>query len=488
MTINFKAPEIKELQPRLLVMGIGGAGGNAINEMIDNGMQGVEFIAVNTDAQDLKHSKAKSKIQIGLNLTKGLGAGAKLDIGQAAADESLNDIVNILQGANMVFIAAGMGGGTGTGAAHVIARAAKELNILTVGVVTLPFLYEGPSRMRRAQQGLEELRRHVDTIIVIPNQNLFKIANEQTTFEESFNLSNNVLMHGVQSITDLMVRPGLINLDFADVESVMASMGKAMMGTGEAEGEGRAMKAAEMAISNQLIDDYTLKGAKGLLVNITGGKDLKLFEVDEAVNKVRAEVDPEAELIIGAITDPALDGKMRVSIVATSLDGQQPETKSVINMVHRIQNRNPGYSDFTSSNGTAAFSFSNTSSNPISHGANALKLENEVVSENINNNESVDNVNQQYHEELLKNQEIENIIENESDQNEISFSQEAIETTEPEQNISNDLKEFGVDTNEPDLFNSENQSSNTKDLLGDNVDESDEDDLEIPAFLRRQKN
>ena len=488
MTINFKAPEIKELQPRLLVMGIGGAGGNAINEMIDNGMQGVEFIAVNTDAQDLKHSKAKSKIQIGLNLTKGLGAGAKLDIGQAAADESLNDIVNILQGANMVFIAAGMGGGTGTGAAHVIARAAKELNILTVGVVTLPFLYEGPSRMRRAQQGLEELRRHVDTIIVIPNQNLFKIANEQTTFEESFNLSNNVLMHGVQSITDLMVRPGLINLDFADVESVMASMGKAMMGTGEAEGEGRAMKAAEMAISNQLIDDYTLKGAKGLLVNITGGKDLKLFEVDEAVNKVRAEVDPEAELIIGAITDPALDGKMRVSIVATSLDGQQPETKSVINMVHRIQNRNPGYSDFTSSNGTAAFSFSNTNSNPISHGANALKLENEVVSENINNNESVDNVNQQYHEELLKNQEIENIIENESDQNEISFSQEAIETTEPEQNISNDLKEFGVDTNEPDLFNSENQSSNTEDLLGDNNDDSDEDDLEIPAFLRRQKN
>ncbi len=488
MTINFKAPEIKELQPRLLVMGIGGAGGNAINEMIDNGMQGVEFIAVNTDAQDLKHSKAKSKIQIGLNLTKGLGAGAKLDIGQAAADESLNDIVNILQGANMVFIAAGMGGGTGTGAAHVIARAAKELNILTVGVVTLPFLYEGPSRMRRAQQGLEELRRHVDTIIVIPNQNLFKIANEQTTFEESFNLSNNVLMHGVQSITDLMVRPGLINLDFADVESVMASMGKAMMGTGEAEGEGRAMKAAEMAISNQLIDDYTLKGAKGLLVNITGGKDLKLFEVDEAVNKVRAEVDPEAELIIGAITDPELDGKMRVSIVATSLDGQQPETKSVINMVHRIQNRNPGYSDFTSNNGTAAFSFSNTSSNPISHGANALKLENEIVSENIDKNESVDNVNQQYHEELLKNQEIENILGDEFDQNETSFSQEAIETTEPEQNISNDLKEFGVDTNEPDLFNSENQSSNTEDLLGENDDDSDEDDLEIPAFLRRQKN
>jgi cell division protein FtsZ len=491
MTINFKAPEIKELQPRLLVMGIGGAGGNAINEMIDNGMQGVEFIAVNTDAQDLKHSKAKSKIQIGLNLTKGLGAGAKLDIGQAAADESLNDIVNILQGANMVFIAAGMGGGTGTGAAHVIARAAKELNILTVGVVTLPFLYEGPSRMRRAQQGLEELRRHVDTIIVIPNQNLFKIANEQTTFEESFNLSNNVLMHGVQSITDLMVRPGLINLDFADVESVMASMGKAMMGTGEADGEGRALKAAEMAISNPLIDDYTLKGAKGLLVNITGGKDLKLFEVDEAVNKVRAEVDPEAELIIGAITDPELDGKMRVSIVATSLDGQQPETKSVINMVHRIQNRNTGYSDPLINGSTPSFGFTNNNTNPVSHGANALKLDNEIVSENINENivrNDIDQANNQYHEELLKNQEAENIVENTFQDEESSFAQEAIEDNVNEEEATNDLKEFGVDSDAPDLFNSENvEMSNSEELLS-SENEEHEDDLEIPAFLRRQKN
>ena len=491
MTINFKVPEIKELQPRLLVMGIGGAGGNAINEMIDNGMQGVEFIAVNTDAQDLKHSKAKSKIQIGLNLTKGLGAGAKLDIGQAAADESLNDIVNILQGANMVFIAAGMGGGTGTGAAHVIARAAKELNILTVGVVTLPFLYEGPSRMRRAQQGLEELRRHVDTIIVIPNQNLFKIANEQTTFEESFNLSNNVLMHGVQSITDLMVRPGLINLDFADVESVMASMGKAMMGTGEAEGEGRAMKAAEMAISNPLIDDYTLKGAKGLLVNITGGKDLKLFEVDEAVNKVRAEVDPEAELIIGAITDPELDGKMRVSIVATSLDGQQPETKSVINMVHRIQNRNPGYSDFVTNGMTQSFQFSGNNPNLVSHGANALKLENEIVTNNSQsqiNNQSVSEMNDQYHEELLKNQEIEKSDSLSSEDNEMPISNETPESLEKIVEDQNDLREFGVDTNEPDLFSSENDNSESNDLLNSSEDEKEEDDLEIPAFLRRQKN
>jgi cell division protein FtsZ len=493
MTINFKAPEIRELQPRLLVIGVGGAGGNAINEMIDSNLQGVEFIAVNTDAQDLKLSKAKTRIQLGVNLTKGLGAGAKHDIGQAAADESLNEIVNTLQGANMVFIAAGMGGGTGTGAAHVIARAAKELNILTVGVVTLPFLYEGPSRMRRAQQGLEELRKHVDTIIVIPNQNLFKIANEQTTFEESFNLSNNVLMHGVQSITDLMVRPGLINLDFADVETVMASMGKAMMGTGEAEGEGRAIKAAEMAVSNPLIDDYTLKGAKGLLVNITGGKDLKLFEVDEAVNKVRAEVDPEAELIIGAITDSELDGKMRVSIVATSLDGQQPETKSVINMVHRIQNRNPGYSDFSNVGPTASFNFSSSNSSPVSHGANALKLENEVTSEIANQpaiKEEVNKVNNQYLEELLKSQEIENTVSETSNEHEVSFTEEAIkeESASIEQEIKNDLSEFGVESDAPDLFNNESESLNSNELLSSDSEDEQEDDLEIPAFLRRQKN
>jgi len=495
MTINFKSPEIKELQPRLLVVGVGGAGGNALNEMIDNGLQGVEFIAVNTDAQDLKLSKAKARIQIGLSLTKGLGAGAKHDIGQAAADESLNEIVNTLQGANMVFITAGMGGGTGTGAAHVIARAAKELNILTVGVVTLPFLYEGPSRMRRAQVGLEELRKHVDTIIVIPNQNLFKVANEQTTFEESFNLSNNVLMQGVQSVTDLMVRPGIVNLDFADVETVMASMGKAMMGTGEAEGEGRAAKAADMAISNPLIDDYTLKGAKGLLVNITGGKDLKLFEVDEVVNKIRAEVDPEAEVIIGAITSGDLDGKIRVSIVATALDGQQPESKSVINMVHRIQNRNPGYSDFNSASSAQSFNFSPIMTSPISHGANALKLENEIITEPATSTASSEMMNEQ----AATNQEVESIVENnQSNDFEQSFSEEALTTAQSEgsnpieeEHVSNGLENFGVEGEDaPDLFSSDSAISETEGLLStetlDNT--SEEDDLEIPAFLRRQKN
>ena len=487
MTINFKAPDIKELKPRILVLGIGGAGGNAVNGMIESGLQGVEFIAVNTDAQDLRLSHAQTKIQMGLNLTKGLGAGAKLDIGEAAADESLNEIVNVLQGSNMVFITAGMGGGTGTGAAHVIARAAKELNILTIGVVTLPFLYEGPSRMRKANQGLEELRKHVDTIIVVPNQNLFKIASEQTTFEESFLLSNDVLKHGVQSITDLMVRPGLINLDFADVETVMSSMGKAMMGTGQAEGEGRAVKAAEMAINNPLIDDYTLKGAKGLLVNITGGKDLKLFEVDEAVNKVRAEVDPDAELIIGAITDENLDGLMRVSIVATSLDGQQPEPKSVINMVHRIQNRNPGYSDFSNTSSSQAFTFSNQNSSIMTNGANALKIEEEVKDETENHSTSEINSS----EDLVNSSNIEeetNPVETELSK----VSDHKIETDESNSSPSNGLENFDFDEETPELFNSDgltNETDEETSLINEvNETKEEEDDLEIPAFLRRQKN
>ena len=486
MTINFKTPEIRELKPRILVLGVGGAGGNAINEMIGSGVEGVEFIAVNTDAQDLKTSKAKTRVQIGLNVTKGLGAGAKHEIGQAAANESLNDIIDLLKGANMVFITAGMGGGTGTGAAHIIARAAKELNILTVGVVTLPFLYESSSRMRRAQEGLEELRKHVDTIIVIPNQNLFKIANEKTTYKESFQLSNSVLRHGVQSVTDLMVKDGLVNLDFADVETVMSSMGKAMMGTGEAEGEGRATKATDMALNNPLIDDYSLKGAKGLLINITGGEDLTLFEVDEIVNKIRAEVDSEAEIINGSIIDPSLEGKIRVSIVATALDGQQPESKSVINMVHRIQNRNTGYSDFTNNGSSQSFNFSSTVSAPLTEGATALKLENEVseneVSENVNSDISYNNETDIISEsnietDLIDNNKTENVIETE---NEL--------VPETNEDISNGLENFGLEEETPELFNSETETSEEFTSFEKSENSNDEDDLDIPAFLRRQKN
>ena len=477
MTINFKAPDIRELKPRILVLGVGGAGGNAINEMIESGVEGVEFVAVNTDAQDLKTSKANARIQIGLNITKGLGAGAKHEIGQAAADESLNDIVDILKSSNMVFITAGMGGGTGTGASHVIARAAKELNILTVGVVTLPFLYEAPSRMRRAQLGLEELRKYVDTIIVIPNQNLFKIANEKTTYKESFQLSNSVLRHGVQSITDLMVKDGLVNLDFADVETVMSSMGKAMMGTGEAEGEGRAAKATDLALNNPLIDDYSLKGAKGLLINITGGEDLTLFEVDEITNKIRAEVDPEAEIINGSIIEPALEGKIRVSIVATALDGQQPESKSVINMVHRIQNRNSGYSDLSNIASSQSFDFSNTVASPITEGATALKLENEVQQETMTESEHP----------IVSDE-----IINESILEETKLEDELHVDMQEQESISNGLENFEIEEETPELFNSKNNENENLDnefTSFDNSESSEEEnDLEIPAFLRRQKN
>ena len=480
MTINFKTPDIRELKPRILVLGVGGAGGNAINGMIDAGLQGVEFIAVNTDAQDLRLSKAQGKIQMGLNLTKGLGAGAKLDIGEAAADESLNEIVNILQGANMVFITAGMGGGTGTGAAHVIARASKELNILTVGVVTLPFLYEAPSRMRRGQQGLEELRKHVDTIIVIPNQNLFKVANEKTTLKESFKLSNGVLRHGVQSVTDLMVKQGLINLDFADVETVMSRMGKAMMGTGEAEGEGRALKATEMALNNPLIDDYSLRGARGLLINITGGEDLTLFETDEIVNKIRNEVDHAAEIIIGSVTDNSLEGKVRVSIVATALDGQQPESKSVINMVHRIQNRNPGYSDFSTLHNSQSFNYSNAST-PTS-GANALKVDEALPS---SNEPKIDN-------ESILDQNININSDLGAVENSMNHSEESLVLTEEvkdQVSESNGLENFGLADEEPNLFDGSEVNYGSDDNNQEDADNNfDEDDFEIPAFLRRQKN
>jgi len=362
----------------------------------------------------------------------------------------------------------------------VIARAAKELNILTVGVVTLPFLYEAPSRMRRAQQGLEELRKHVDTIIVIPNQNLFKIATEQTTYKESFQLSNSILRHGVQSVTDLMVKDGLVNLDFADVETVMSSMGKAMMGTGEAEGEGRATKATDLALNNPLIDDYSLKGAKGLLINITGGEDLKLFEVDEIVNKIRAEVDPEAEIINGSIIEPALEGKIRVSIVATALDGQQPESKSVINMVHRIQNRNTGYSDFSQVNVPSGFNFSNSAID----GANALKLENEVVTETTTEVPAT----QISDDQAFQTQDV--VLENNTEKSTDHITNEE-EHNDFEQ-VSNGLENFQIEEEAPELFNSTDHVDQDSDAgFSSFVKEKsndEEDDLEIPAFLRRQKN
>jgi cell division protein FtsZ len=336
MAIRLNVPTATELSPRIVVFGVGGAGGNAVNNMIDADLQGVEFVVANTDAQALARSKAERRIQIGLNTTQGLGAGATPQVGMAAAEESQSEILDHLQDANMVFITAGMGGGTGTGAAPVIARTAKEQGILTVAVVTRPFQFEGPRRMRMADAGIAELQKHVDTLIIIPNQNLFRVANDKTTFHQAFQLADQVLHSGVRGITDLMVMPGLINLDFADVRSVMGEMGKAMMGTGEASGERRALEAATKAINNPLLEDMSLKGARGVLINITGGYDMTLFELDEAANHIRAEVDPDANIIVGSTFDETLEGVMRVSVVATGIEAEvatmpRPQTTSFFN-------------------------------------------------------------------------------------------------------------------------------------------------------------
>src|SRR5690348_11782579 len=320
MSINLKVPDIRELKPRLTVFGVGGAGGNAVNNMITAGLQGVDFVVANTDAQALTMSKAERIIQMGVQVTEGLGAGAQPDVGRAAAEEVLDEIRDHLSGAHMVFVTAGMGGGTGTGAAPVVARCAKEMGILTVGVVTKPFQFEGQRRMRTAESGIAELHKAVDTLLIIPNQNLFRVANEKTTFADAFAMADQVLYSGVACITDLMVKEGLINLDFADVRAVMREMGKAMMGTGEASGEKRALTAAEAAISNPLMDDASMKGARGLLISITGGKDLTLYEVDEAATRIREEVDQDANIIVGATFDESLEGVIRVSVVATGID------------------------------------------------------------------------------------------------------------------------------------------------------------------------
>ena len=320
MTLNLSMPGQDELKPRITVFGVGGAGGNAVNNMIEKQLDGVDFVVANTDAQALQQSVSKTRVQLGIKVTEGLGAGARASVGAAAAEESIEQIVDHLAGAHMCFITAGMGGGTGTGAAPIIAQAARELGVLTVGVVTKPFQFEGAKRMRQAEEGVEALQKVVDTLIIIPNQNLFRLANEKTTFTEAFSMADDVLYQGVKGVTDLMVRPGLINLDFADVRSVMDEMGKAMMGTGEAEGEDRAIQAAEKAIANPLLDEISLRGAKGVLINITGGHDLTLFELDEAANRIREEVDPEANIIVGSTLDTELGGVMRVSVVATGID------------------------------------------------------------------------------------------------------------------------------------------------------------------------
>jgi cell division protein FtsZ len=338
MSIDFIRPEVDELRPRISVIGVGGAGGNAIANMMRADVQGVDFVVANTDAQALNNSEADRRIQLGLKITQGLGAGSRPEIGRAAAEETLEEILQSLEGAHMCFIAAGMGGGTGTGAAPVIAKAARDRGILTVGVVTKPFAFEGARRSRSAEAGINELQQHVDTLIVIPNQNLFRLANSETTFKQAFEMADEVLQQGVRGITDLMVMPGLINLDFADVRSVMSEMGKAMMGTGEADGDNRAIEAAEKAISNPLLDGVSMKGAKGVIISITGGEDMRLMEVDEAASHIKELVDPDANIIWGSAFNNDLGGKIRVSVVATGIEaevGAQPQPAKVFSFPAR---------------------------------------------------------------------------------------------------------------------------------------------------------
>ena len=338
MSIDFIRPEVDELRPRISVIGVGGAGGNAIANMMRADVQGVDFVVANTDAQALNNSESDRRIQLGLKITQGLGAGSRPEIGRAAAEESLEEIIQSLDGAHMCFIAAGMGGGTGTGAAPVIAKAARDRGILTVGVVTKPFAFEGARRSRSAEAGISELQQHVDTLIVIPNQNLFRLANSETTFKQAFEMADEVLQQGVRGITDLMVMPGLINLDFADVRSVMSEMGKAMMGTGEADGDNRAIEAAEKAISNPLLDGVSMKGAKGVIISITGGEDMRLMEVDEAASHIKELVDPDANIIWGSAFNNDLGGKIRVSVVATGIEaevGAQPQPAKVFSFPAR---------------------------------------------------------------------------------------------------------------------------------------------------------
>jgi cell division protein FtsZ len=489
MTIKINVPELKELKPRIVVLGVGGAGGNAINNMIEQGIQGVEFVAANTDAQALKYNKAGYKIQLGTNLTRGLGAGAKSDIGQAAAEETLNELINLLQGANMVFITAGMGGGTGTGAAPVIARAAKDLNLLTVAVVTKPFIFEGPGRLKVAERGLEELKKYVDTSIIIPNQNLFKVANEKTTFPQAFKMADNVLMQGVRGVTDLIVKPGLINLDFADIETVMKGMGKAMMGTGEAEGDKRAIMSAEAALMNPLIDDYSLKGAKGLLINISGGNDITLFEVDEAANKIRAEVDSSAEILVGSTFEEGLGGKMRVSIVATGLGGELAlNNKPVVSMMRHINNRNNGYS--TSYNRQQEAFVPNyvahhNSPRAMTSGANALDMYQDIKNETQINSES----HIQNHQEKNSIITQENLVQNNSETHGVKLENFSAITEEENKKISNEVDSFPkLFSEDENLNNNEENSSQFFKDLGHDLTDEEKSDLEIPAFLRRQTN
>ena len=488
MALNLRIPEHTELKPKITVFGIGGAGGNAVNNMIEKELDGVEFIIANTDAQALHQGSADTKIQMGLGVTQGLGSGARPEVGAAAAEEAIEQIIDKLTGVHMCFITAGMGGGTGTGAAPIIAQTARELGVLTVGVVTKPFQFEGGKRMRQAEDGIKELQKVVDTLIIIPNQNLFRLANENTTFTEAFSMADDVLYQGVKGVTDLMVRPGLINLDFADVRAIMDEMGKAMMGTGEAEGEERALKAAEKAIANPLLDEISLSGAKGVLINITGGNDLTLFELDEAANRIREEVDQNANIIVGSTLDTSLEGKMRVSVVATGIDVSIDDAEKVYKNDEKIVQIN-GLNDTVNTKiadedepllfDALEMKDTEKSGSVVRASADIGSMQydekNELDNQAFNSKEGLD--------DRFDNDEGSSAVL--SDENEISAPVIA-------------KKRFGINsligrmTNGSGNINTEDNLEERKEPtmpgVGGDIEFDDDERIEVPAFLRRQAN
>ena len=494
MAINIRIPEHQELKPRILVFGIGGAGGNAVNNMMLKNLEGAEFVAANTDAQALQQSNAQTKLQLGLKRTQGLGAGAKPEVGNDAAVESTEQIADILDGANLCFITAGMGGGTGTGAAPIVAELAREKGILTVGVVTKPFQFEGTTRMKQADEGILALQKVVDTLIVIPNQNLFRLATEKTTFTEAFSMADDVLYQGVKGVTDLMVKPGLINLDFADVRSVMDEMGKAMMGTGEASGEDRALQAAEKAIANPLLDEISLKGATGVLINVTGSSDMTLFEVDEAANRIRDEVDPEANIIVGSTFDTDLTGSVRVSVVATGIDVAEfskPKSQALGESEKsvRIENNNINEKVYSSRDG----SLENENKNED------LTVDRESLNEENKNLEptasDLTSANFSFAEENKNSDKIDHEKQMESPPNqpasEIDLPPRR-QNNEPSvsggglNNLIRRMTGFGDKREQEDNIVTKSQLVEEEEGL--TTDREDESRLEIPAFLRRQAN
>ncbi len=549
MTINISIQDVEQnLHPKITVLGVGGSGGNAVNNMINANLEGVDFLIANTDAQALKISSCPNKIQLGLNSTKGLGAGMRPDIGRQAAEEAIQDLSEKFEGSHMLFIAAGMGGGTGTGAAPVIAKLAREKGILTVGVVTKPFHFEGSQRMKLAEKGIEELQQYVDTLLTIPNQNLFRIANEKTTFSDAFKMADDVLYAGVRGVTDLMVQPGMINLDFSDIKTVMSEMGKAMMGTGEAQGEGRAIAAAEAAIANPLIDDVSLKGAKGLIINITGGKDITLYEVDEAANRIKQEVDEEANIIYGTTCDDRLEGVVRVSIVATGIDAnnniiakpienfapininndiyKQDNKKSeslTENMAlqdHSLQDENILDKEINGVSNEEILNNQNSENIELDDQTNINQIETSSLEENIDDkvleqnevSEAVDQIETDYVSEEVSNSSshiekpnetsvrrlsLFDTLSTENKSEDISSENELLGKTEPvfassEEKIEENKSE---DENSEDNYSSidekeefsaeETESSEINDEFNQ---ETEEELLDIPTFLRRQAN